>query len=92
MEQSKNILGAVSNTPSLYMKNAPGSRGHWLSAKEAACYLGVAPRTLLKWARQGKVRGYQLSVTLRVRWRFLVEDLDSAILEAPSVALPRRIM
>ncbi len=30
----------------------------WLTAPEAAHYLSVEPRTLLMWARQGKVRGY----------------------------------
>jgi excisionase family DNA binding protein len=58
----------------------------WLTAKEAADYLKVEPRTLLVWVRQGKVRGYVLSGTRRQTWRFLHADLD-AMLTGPSVAL-----
>jgi len=58
----------------------------WLTASEAAQYLRVEPRTLLMWARQGKVRGYVLSGTKRVTWRFRPEDLD-ATMSPPSVAL-----
>jgi len=58
----------------------------WLTASEAAQYLRVEPRTLLVWARQGKVRGYVLSGTKRVTWRFRVQDLD-ATMSPPSVAL-----
>jgi len=64
----------------------------WLTANEAARYLRVKPRTLLLWARQGKVKGFALSGTKRHIWRFRLEDLDSAIMEpvvllspAPSV-------
>ena len=64
----------------------------WLTANEAARYLRVKPRTLLLWARQGKVKGFPLSGTKRNIWRFRLEDLDSAIMEpvvllspAPSV-------
>lgn len=58
----------------------------WLTAPEAAQYLRVEPRTLLMWARQGKVKGYILSGTKRVTWRFRTEDLD-ATMSPPSVAL-----
>jgi excisionase family DNA binding protein len=58
----------------------------WLTALEAAQYLRVEPRTLLMWARQGKVKGYVLSGTKRVTWRFRTEDLD-ATMSPPSVAL-----
>jgi excisionase family DNA binding protein len=57
----------------------------WLTASEAAQYLRVEPRTLLMWARQGKVKGYVLSGTTRVTWRFRAEDLD-ATMSPPSVA------
>jgi excisionase family DNA binding protein len=56
----------------------------WLTAREAAKYLKVERRTLLLWARQGKVKGYILSGTKRRIWRFRREDLD-AMLEVPSV-------
>jgi predicted site-specific integrase-resolvase len=60
----------------------------WLTSGEAARHLKVEPRTLLLWARQGKVKGYILSGTQRVTWRFLRSDLD-ATLTPPSVALTK---
>jgi excisionase family DNA binding protein len=61
----------------------------WLTAKEAAAYLKVEPRTLLLWARQGKVKGHVLSGSARVTWRFRTVDLDAMLL-SPSVARIRR--
>ena len=58
--------------------------GGWLTADEAACYLKVKTRTLLVWARLGKIRGYKLSGSVRHVWRFRLADLD-ATLESPSV-------
>ena len=58
----------------------------WLTAAEAAQYLRIEPRTLLFWVRQGRVKGYALSGTMRRVWRFKHCDLD-AILTGPSVAL-----
>jgi excisionase family DNA binding protein len=59
----------------------------WLDPQEASEYLGISPRTLLKWARIGQVKGYQLSGTERHIWRFRQEDLDEAVkLASPSVA------
>jgi hypothetical protein len=62
----------------------------WLTAEEAARHLKIEPRTLLLWARQGKVKGYILSGTERVTWRFLRSDLDGKLVP-PTVALNRRI-
>jgi excisionase family DNA binding protein len=56
----------------------------WLTSDEAARYLKIEPRTLLLWARQGKVKGYCLSGLARHTWRFRQEDLDS-IMALPSV-------
>lgn len=64
-------------------------KSEWLTAKEAAIYLKVEPRTLLFWARQGKVKGHILSGTRRITWRFLTPDLD-AMMSGPSVALNRK--
>jgi excisionase family DNA binding protein len=61
----------------------------WLTSREAASYLRVEPRTILLWAKQGKVKGYALSGTIRQTWRFLRADLD-AMLTAPSAALLNR--
>jgi excisionase family DNA binding protein len=62
---------------------------NWLTATEAAAYLQVEPRTLLMWARQGKIKGYVLSGTIRHVWRFRQVDLD-AMLTEPSVARTTR--
>ena len=56
----------------------------WMTAKEAAAYLKVEPRTLLMWARAGKVKGYVLSGINRITWRFRICDLD-AMLTGPAV-------
>lgn len=63
----------------------------WLTANEAANYLKVKPRTLLLWARQGKVKGYTLSGATRHVWRFRHADLD-ATLEMPSVRPEERMV
>jgi excisionase family DNA binding protein len=62
----------------------------WLTSKEAAAYLRVAHRTILEWARTGKLTGHVLSGTQRVTWRFLQPDLD-AMMTQPSAAVNRRI-
>lgn len=56
----------------------------WLTANEAARYLKIAPRTLLLWAREGRLKGYPLSGTRRHVWRFRHVHLD-AMLNKPSV-------
>jgi excisionase family DNA binding protein len=58
-------------------------QSEWLTAKEAARYLKVKPRTLLLWVRQRKVKAFALSGTKRRVWRFRREDLDAALLESP---------
>ena len=60
------------------------SANEWLTASEAASYLRIKVRTLLLWARQGKVKGFALSGALRKVWRFRRVDLDAVLLE-PSV-------
>lgn len=70
---------------------------NWLTATEAASYLKVEPRTLLTWVRQGRVKGFALSGTRRITWRFRHQDLDATLMEGPvlpytppSVALTKR--
>jgi len=55
----------------------------WLTAREAAEYLKVRPRTIVQWAKEGKVRGHRLSGCTRITWRFRREELD-AMLCGPS--------
>jgi excisionase family DNA binding protein len=56
----------------------------WLTAREAAAYLKVKPRTLVRWARGRNVPAHRLSGTGRITWRFLRSELD-AMLGASSV-------
>jgi excisionase family DNA binding protein len=51
----------------------------WLTGDEAAEYLKVKARTLLLWARQGKLKGYTLSGVKRHVWRFRKIDLDASL-------------
>jgi excisionase family DNA binding protein len=63
-------------------------QSEWLTVSEAANYLKVKARTLLVWARQGRVKAFALSGTQRHVWRFRRQDLDAALLESsvlPSV-------
>jgi excisionase family DNA binding protein len=58
----------------------------WLTATEAAEYLKVKPRTILKWAKEARIPAHQLSGSQRITWRFLKSELDSAMLATPSAA------
>jgi excisionase family DNA binding protein len=64
------------------MSNQTGLANDWLTAPEAAAYLRIKVRTLLLWARQGKVKGFALSGTKRHVWRFRRMDLDAALMES----------
>ncbi|MFZ0731626.1 MAG: helix-turn-helix domain-containing protein [Candidatus Sulfotelmatobacter sp.] len=58
----------------------------WLNAREAAQYLRVAHRTVLQWAKEGRIPAHRLSGTARVTWRFRADELDGAMMAAPSAA------
>lgn len=58
----------------------------WLTGREAAQYLRVAHRTVLQWAKEGRIPAHRLSGTARVTWRFLRSELDAAIMTPPSAA------
>ena len=60
----------------------------WLTAQEAAAHLRVKVRTVLLWARQGKVKAYSLSGTKRRVWRFRLEDLDATLMASPVLLSP----
>jgi len=66
--------------------SSTGREFQWLTASEAAIYLRIKPRTLLHWVRTGKVRGFALSGTKRRIWRFLIADLDAALLKETVLA------
>jgi excisionase family DNA binding protein len=54
----------------------------WLTAQEAAAHLRVKTRTILAWARQGKIPAHALSGSLRVTYRFRMEELDALLTDA----------
>jgi excisionase family DNA binding protein len=60
-------------------------QSEWLTAREAAQYLRVAHRTVLEWAKTGRIPAHRLSGTLRVTYRFRAAELD-AMLCGPSAA------
>lgn len=53
----------------------------WLTSREAASYLKIEHRTVLLWARLGKIKGYVLSGHRRHVWRFRAVDLDAMLLQ-----------
>lgn len=62
------------------------TQSDWLTAREAAAYLKIAHRTILEWAKSGRIPAHRLSGTKRCTWRFRAEELDSAIMGPPSAA------
>jgi len=62
----------------------------WLTANEVSVYLKVKPRTVLKWAKEGRIPGHPLSGSRRITWRFLRAELD-AMLALPSAAEQGRV-
>lgn len=62
----------------------------WLTATEASRYLKVKPRTVLKWAKEGRIPGHPLSGSQRITWRFLKAELDD-MLTLPSAAEHGRV-
>jgi excisionase family DNA binding protein len=57
----------------------------WLTSNEVAQYLKVSPRTIVEWAREGKIKGHVLSGTQRHTWRFRTDELDDAMMASPVV-------
>lgn len=57
----------------------------WLTANEVAQYLKVKPRTILKWAKDGRIPCHPLSGCARITWRFRKAELDD-MLASPSAA------
>jgi excisionase family DNA binding protein len=81
----------VSNLPRFFGLDFAVNKGlstvatEWLTANEAAEYLKVKPRTILKWAKERRIPAHPLSGSKRVTWRFLKSELD-AMLSPPSAA------
>jgi excisionase family DNA binding protein len=49
----------------------------WLNAAEAAAYLRVSHRTVLLWAKLGRIPAHKLSGAARITFRFCADELDS---------------
>ena len=54
-------------------------QSEWLTSTEAAAHLKVAPRTLVRWARNGLIPAHRLSGLSRVTWRFRRAELDAML-------------
>jgi excisionase family DNA binding protein len=76
-QETQALTSAISST-----QNPTAQPSNWLTANEAANYLKVAPRTLLSWARHGKVKGHVLSGIQRQTWRFRQSELDDCFKES----------
>jgi excisionase family DNA binding protein len=62
----------------------------WLTAAEAAQYLHVKARTILLWARQGKVKAYALSGSRRVHSGKRLAEIEFRVSELPAKVHGRR--
>jgi excisionase family DNA binding protein len=60
-------------------RSEPAAQTLWMTTAEAASYVKIKPRTLLKWVREGSIKAWPLHGTARKTWRFRKEDLDSAL-------------
>jgi len=49
----------------------------WLNKAQAAEYLGIHPTTLMRWARQGRIKKHRVGRLVRFR----LEDLEALIRE-----------
>lgn len=49
----------------------------WMNAVEAAQYLRVAHRTVLLWAKTGRIPAHRLSGAQRITYRFRADELDA---------------
>jgi excisionase family DNA binding protein len=87
---SRLALTQVSVTKRSAKSFNPSETCEWLTPEEAARHLRVKPRTVLKWAKEGRIPAHSLSGLKRVTWRFLKSELD-AMLNVPSAAEDRRL-
>ena len=74
-----------SSTKSVTQGRFAAEHRTWLTAAEAAQYLNLKARTILLWARQGRVRAYALTGTQRRVWRFLHADLEAMVTQKKPV-------
>ena len=73
------VLAPASSSRSIDQLSLDPKHTSWLTTQEAAELLNIKPRTLLLWARQGKVRAYALCGKKRHTWRFYSDDLNTLL-------------
>lgn len=61
-----------------------------LTARDVADRLGFSIDTVLRWTREGKLRGYRISGTAHGRLRYLEDDLEELLAERATMAAPVR--
>jgi excisionase family DNA binding protein len=61
-----------------------------LTAREVAELLGFSVDTVLRWTREGKLRGYRISGTKHGRLRYIENDLEALLDERATAAAPVR--
>jgi excisionase family DNA binding protein len=64
--------------------------GRLLTAREVAERLGFSTDTVLRWTREGKLRGYRVSGTKHGRLRYDEDDLEAQLDERATAATPVR--
>jgi len=64
----------------------------WMTSEEAAAYLKTKTRTLLKWVREGAIKGWPLHGIKRRTWRFRRADLDAAALGFVTAPIPAVVL
>lgn len=61
-----------------------------LTAREVAGRFGFSVDTILRWTREGRLRGYRISGTKNGRLRYREDDLEALLVERATVATPVR--
>lgn len=61
-----------------------------LTARDVADRLGFSIDTVLRWTREGKLRGYRISGTRHGRLRYREDDLEALLAERATTATPVR--
>jgi excisionase family DNA binding protein len=64
--------------------------GRLLTAREVAGLFGFSVDTVLRWTREGKLRGIRVSGTRHGRLRYLEDDLEALLGERATTAAPVR--
>ena len=78
-DQTSQSVSSNASANLLAENSSEATRSTWLTATEAAQYLKIKTRTILFWARTGKIKAYSLTGTKRRVWRFRQADLDAAL-------------